>query len=143
MSKYFQSYHQGRQEMVTINNITSSLKSIQTGVPQGSVLGPLLYLLYINDLPLVLTTAEMLMYADDTALIITGKNLSDIEEQMNTELAKLADWFAANRLTINAKKKQNICYSTPVQILLHMIYNSTSIIAPWNVLILLLTLVLF
>lgn len=77
----FQSYLQGRQQMVIINNIASFLQFIQTVVPHGSVLGPLLYLLYMNDLPLLLTTAEMLMYAYDTALIITDKNLLDIEKK--------------------------------------------------------------
>lgn len=95
---------------MVINNITSSFQSIQTGVPQGSVLGPLLYLLYINDLPEILTTAEMLMYADNTSLIIIGDNISDIDEKMNTELAKLADWFAANKLAINPNKTRYMVF---------------------------------
>ena len=100
---WFHNYLCGRQQYVVINGTKSSLKSIQCGVPQGSVLGPLLFLIYINDLP----SSEdffTILFADDTTFQLSGNNMPSLFEKANTELAKAADWFAANKLTLNIKK---------------------------------------
>lgn len=87
------SYIENRQQAVVINNIISSLKYLQTGVPQGSVLGPMLFSLYLNDLPKVLSCCDILMYADDTAIIVTADNHEDLEAKTNAELKKLHAGF--------------------------------------------------
>ena len=75
---WFSSYLHGRTQVCTVNNTTSSLKYIPCGVPQGSNLGPLLFLIYINDLPNCLKNSKPAMYADDTNLSVTGQTSSDI-----------------------------------------------------------------
>ena len=100
----FSSYIDGRHQMIKMQNLTSSLLNIKTGVPQGSVLGPLLFSLYVNDLPCILKSAELLMYADDTALVVTADNIADLECKANEELENIFMWFTVNKLTLNAQK---------------------------------------
>ena len=84
---WFKSYLTGRKQYVTYNGTSSSTKVIKCGVPQGSILGPLLFLLYINDLPNVCKSTNPVLYADDTNLFINGKNLIDLQTTFNSELA--------------------------------------------------------
>lgn len=102
--EFFSSYISNRSQVVTIGDITSSERTLRTGVPQGSVLGPLFFILYVNDLPLAINSAEILMYADDAALIVTGESMQEIEIKTNDELANISNWFMSNKLTVNVKK---------------------------------------
>lgn len=88
----------------------SSMSHLSTGVPQGSVLGPLLFSLYINDLPQILQPSNILMYADDTCVIVTGKNLTDLESKSNMKLEKVAHWLSNNKLSINTDKTKCITF---------------------------------
>ena len=105
------SYLSDRWQFVEFNGHKSSYLPIKTGVPQGSVLGPLLFLIYINDLPLVSNVFDMLMYADDTTLYCNIKQ--DIgEEVINAELLKLWEWLSANKLSLNIAKTKYMVFHT-------------------------------
>ena len=95
----FRSYLSNRFQFVDLNGSKSPLKKIYTGVPQGSILGPLLFLIYINDLPSVSDLLNMLMYADDTTLYC---NITEVDElTINNELQKNTDWLSSNKLSLN------------------------------------------
>jgi hypothetical protein len=97
---------------VVLGNISSSVnisnwEIIKCGVPQGSILGPLFFLLYINDLPKTINREHnMVLYADDTSIIITDANKSNSKTDLNRTLNKVNTWFNANLLTLNFKKTQ-------------------------------------
>jgi hypothetical protein len=84
----------------------STLKYMKCGVPQGSILGPLLFLIYINDLGEIFQNLIPILYADDSNLIATGNTLQELERTTNNELPLLLDWLRANRLSLNIKKTQ-------------------------------------
>ena len=77
---------------------------LSCGVPQGSILGPLLFVCYINDLSNHLKLARSFLYADDTALVFSSINAEQLSVAMNSELALINNWFNANKLSINASK---------------------------------------
>jgi hypothetical protein len=106
---WFKSYLSNRHQIVDINGQISSLKSIVISVLQGSILGPLLFLCYINDLPRA-TNLFSLLFADATAAFKSGKNLHELVEQVNVELNKMAVWFKANKLMINGSKTKYIIF---------------------------------
>ena len=84
--QWFRSYLTNRLFSDNLSNVFSSPGKLPCGVPQGSVLGPLLFLLYVNDTPQTVS-CELLLYADDTCLICTGKDIKTIEDQLNKDLA--------------------------------------------------------
>ena len=86
------------------NDHISSKKNSPTAVPQGSVLGSLLFLIYINDIYLCSNKLGFYRFADDTNLLYADKDLKSLESIVNTELTNVCDWLNANKLTINAKK---------------------------------------
>ena len=90
--QWFESYLTKRKQFVSIKNHSSSLLEISLGVPQGSILGPLLFLLYINDLPLS-SKFLSLLFADDTTLVLTHDNLNTLILNVNEELYKVCEYF--------------------------------------------------
>ena len=96
-------YLEKRKQYVSIAAHNSTDRTIEFGVPQGCILGPLLFLIYINDLPLCLQTIPR-FYADDTALFISGKSLSDIQTLTKLELFNVSQWMQANSLVVNTAK---------------------------------------
>jgi hypothetical protein len=103
----------GRNQYVSINGINSSLKAISCGVPQGSVLGPLLFLLYINDLPYCSNRLVFHLFADDTNIFFSPKNLDLIQTTLNIELKNVSQWLNANRLTLNIEKTNFVVFHSP------------------------------
>ena len=96
-----QSYLQCRSQFVKLNNASSSLiNNIIFGVPQGSILGPLLFLIFINDLPDA-TSFYVKLFADDIVLCAQNKSFDELENNVNIELDKIYTWLASNKLTLN------------------------------------------
>ena len=111
--QWFQSYLYKRKQICRINDTASSQTEIQCGVPQGSNLGPLLFLIYINDLPNCLQTTTAFMFADDTNLSCTGESSTDIEYKINIDLDNIRKWIISKKLTLNTKSEYVIIGSKP------------------------------
>ena len=103
---WFKSYLSNRKQLVRINNHSSSFNNIICGVPQGSILGPLLFLVYINDLPLISSHCKIkfILFADDTSILFKTKNPNYDISIFNNELSLVSNWFKANKLSLNVKK---------------------------------------
>jgi hypothetical protein len=101
-----------RQQYITLQNTTSNHLNINTGVPQGSILGPFLFLIYINDLPNSSSSIDFITYADDTTLI-TSLNSNFSTNSLNNELNNVFKWFCTNKLSLNATKTNSITFHTP------------------------------
>jgi len=108
--EWFKNYLRGRQQYVQINNSRSEIDIITCGVPQGSVLGPLLFIIYTNDMPDNLIHTKAILFADDTTIFQSHDNLTDLFQLMNTDLRTLTDWFKANKLSLNTGKTNCILF---------------------------------
>ena len=95
-----------RSQFVSISNSTSLLKPIEYGVPQGSVLGPLLFLLYINDLHLAIKHSETFHFADDTHLLCFAKSIRSLCSKVNADLRVLTFWLNANKISWEKSKSK-------------------------------------
>ena len=101
--KWFKSYLSNRNQCVEIGGVTSSCKNLDISVLQGSILGPILFLCFINDLSLS-TTLLALLFADDTIVLASDFSLPNLIDHVNLEMQKLANWFRANRMAVNISK---------------------------------------
>ena len=110
---WIRSYLSERSQKVTVNGTTSSERSITCGVPQGSILGPLLFLIYLNDLNEALQNCLVFHFADDTNLLFSHKNSDHLHKIINQELKILFEWLCANRLSLNASKTEFIIFRPP------------------------------
>ena len=109
---WLKNYLHNRKQYVQTGQALSSLQNITSGVPQGSVLGPLLFLMYINDMPSISSVMNYILFADDTNALYTSPSIDDLFVTVNNELEKLNQWFSANRLSINVKKTHAVLFMT-------------------------------
>lgn len=110
---WFSSYLSDRKQYVSLGGYKSSIKNLSFGVPQGSILGPTLFTIYINDISDVLALHEdtqVVCYADDTAILFKGKSWDSVFRHAETGLSVIAAWLDSNLLTLNAKKTQYLCF---------------------------------
>ena len=109
---WLKSYLSNRYQCVKYEDVISERLPITCGVPQGSILGPLLFLLYINDMNKALTFSTTYHFADDTNLLCSGKSLKDLRKSVNKDLKFLYSWLCANRLSLNVDKTEFVIFQS-------------------------------
>ena len=109
---WFKSYLANRRQYCRVNGVDSNMENIEVGVPQGSCLGPLLFLVYINDLPCIIKNSKVSMYADDISLYHFSKNISQLNWAINEDLGKLDRWLKGNKLSLNVTKTHSMLITT-------------------------------
>ena len=110
--KWIKSYLDKRSQSVTVNGMTLNARPIVCGVPQGSVLRPLLFLIYVNDMSQSLIHSHYQLYADNTVKKNSGKNLQEIVPNLQSDLNNYSEWCNANCLSLNVKKTKFVIYGT-------------------------------
>ena len=108
--RWFQSYLSNIKQFVTYGDKQTNIETITCGVRQGSILGPLLFLSFVNNLHTVAKYLDPIMFADDRNLFCSHKNIKTLFQIVNSELKLVTEWFLANKLSLNAKKKQSMFY---------------------------------
>ena len=109
--EWIRSYLSGRRQYVFINGVNSSVRHLNIGVPQGSILGPLLFLIYINDLPDMSNQLKPILFADDTTFLLSDRSFSNLIPKLNSELNLVYDWTIYNRLSVNSNKTSCMLFS--------------------------------
>ena len=109
--KWFESYLHNSQQFVKLNQDISDQKTISCGVPQGSILGPLLFLIYVNDIYLSALEISFHLFADDTCLFYTNKSYSKLENILNCSVGNIVNWLKANKLTLNINQSNLIAFN--------------------------------
>ena len=102
----FKSYLENRKQFVSVNNISSDILPIEYDLLQGSVLGPLLFLIYINDLNNAVEFSDVHHFADDTNVLYSSKSLKDINRKINCDLKNIVTWLRATKILLNADKTE-------------------------------------
>ena len=112
-NEWYNSYLTNRKQYVSTNGFKSDEKVMSFGVPQGSVLGPLLFLIYINDIHIALKYCKTRLFADDTNLLINNKSLKQLQKHLNLDLRNLCNWLKANKISLNASKTELVIFRCP------------------------------
>ena len=95
-----------------VGNALSCSKHVSVGFPRGSILGPLLFLIYVNDLPQCLRQCDLTLFADDTVVYTLAKDAAILEAQLNVDLRQISKWFLVNRLTLNESKCKFVLFGS-------------------------------
>ena len=111
-NNWFKSYLSNCKQFLSINGYDSGLAEIKCGVPQGSVLGPLLFLLYLNDLNQAIKFCKVHHFADDTNLLYLGKSIKKLNKIVNYDLKNLLYWLNANKISLNVKKTELVVFKS-------------------------------
>ena len=130
-NNWFQSYLTGRKQLTSVNGTKSGLKDMKHGVPQGSVLGPLLFLIYINDLHNAIRFSTVHHFADDTNLLVTNSCIKKVQDQVNLDLKYLSNWLKANKIALNASKTEVIIFRHKNKPLMYR-KTPTDPLVPWK-----------
>ena len=109
--RWFESYLSDRKQVVCLNSVQSDAMDITCGVPQGSILGPLLFLCYINDMS-VSVKCRLVLYADDSALLVSGDDPKYIASRLEDEFSSCSKWFIDNKLSMHPAKTEAILFCT-------------------------------
>ena len=109
--RWFRSYLSDRKQLVDVSGILSSSSTISCGVPQGSILGPLLFLIYVNDMSGAINN-KLLLYADDSAILVADKKISTIESLLQNELEVISEWLVDNKLSLHLGKTESILFGS-------------------------------
>ena len=109
---WFRNYLQNRTQYVSYLGSKSELQNITCGVPQGSILGPLLFILYVNDITHTSNILDFILFADDTTILYSHKNINSQINLINEELKEVSNWFRANKLSVNASKTNYMVLGT-------------------------------
>ena len=112
---WFLSYLSIRNQYVYYNNCKSEKLDVTCGVPQGPILGPLLFILYINDIVNTSNMLQFILFADDTTILFSDKDISSKVDLINTELKEVTNWFKTNKLSVNASKTNFMIMGTTHQ----------------------------
>ena len=102
--EWFKNYLSNRKQYVDYNSHVSELKLISSGMPQGSILGPLGFIIYVNDIPNSVPDLSLILYADDTSAFTSHKDIKTLNNIMNDGLNNLNRWFQSNKLCLNTKQ---------------------------------------
>ena len=113
VNSWFSSYLSERKQNVSLNGVSSTFLNISFGVPQGSILGPLLFLIYINDMNCATNNSIVHHFADDTNLLYSHKDPKILQKQVNEDLKHIFTWLCANRLSLNVTKTEFIIFKPP------------------------------
>ena len=113
--KLFINYLTNRKQITTIENKSSQFRDIVCGVPQGSILGPMLFLVYVNDISSVIKKCKYQLYADDTVIYLTGQTLDECTESVEPDLNRFVSWCKGNALTVNTKKSKYVTFGLKSQ----------------------------
>ncbi len=116
---WFKSYLSDRVQFLNFNGTKSSNQPVNCGVPQGSILGPILFIIFINDLHYA-SNLDLLSFADDTTVYASGYQINELIEFMNMELENIFHWFCANKLQLNTSKSRYIIFGPPRGLPLHL-----------------------
>ena len=108
---WFKSYLDNRMQSVKVGSSISDLKHIDIGIPQGSILGPLLFIIFVNDLP-DNVNCKTVMYADDTSLLVSSPDPISLQNSLNDNMCNIAKWFKANKLTLNLTKTKFMLFGS-------------------------------
>ena len=106
-------YLSDRKQLVVVDGVKSDVLNVEAGVPQGSRLGPLLFIIYMNDITNDLES-DILIFADDTSLLASGNDPVETAAMLNRDLIKITDWATKWKVTFNAGKSKDIIFSKKV-----------------------------